>query len=153
MTIVGAGAGVAELTALAVVSELAPTRKRGTYIAVLIFSIVPFVPSSFYAQLIACEYSVLYQQANSLTQIRSFDMATCRHHRLRLERHRVLFDFLLLSSASSNQLHGQVKERGSTRDRLHRRVSQHIWNGALHGWNAMGRISGKPDVCMHYEHR
>ncbi|KAK5174973.1 uncharacterized protein LTR77_000109 [Saxophila tyrrhenica] len=53
MTIVGAGAGVAELTALSVTSELAPTRKRGQYVAVLIFTIVPFVPSSFYAQLIA----------------------------------------------------------------------------------------------------
>jgi MFS family permease len=55
MTIVGAGAGVAELTALAVTSELAPTRKRGQYVAILIFTIVPFVPSSFYAQLIACK--------------------------------------------------------------------------------------------------
>lgn len=54
MTIVGAGAGIAELTALAVTSELAPTRKRGKYVAVLIFTIVPFVPSGIYAQLIAC---------------------------------------------------------------------------------------------------
>ena len=57
MTIVGAGAGVSELTALAVTSELAPTRKRGKYVAILIFTIVPFVPSSFYAQIIACELS------------------------------------------------------------------------------------------------
>jgi hypothetical protein len=55
MTIVGAGAGIAELTALAVTAELAPTRKRGAYVAVLIFTIVPFVPSGLYAQLIACE--------------------------------------------------------------------------------------------------
>jgi predicted MFS family arabinose efflux permease len=53
MTIVGAGAGIAELTALAVTSELAPTRKRGKYVSILIFTIVPFVPSGIYAQLIA----------------------------------------------------------------------------------------------------
>lgn len=65
MTIVGAGAGIAELTALAVVSELAPTRKRGQYVAVLIFTIVPFVPSSFYAQLIACESISHQTQTNT----------------------------------------------------------------------------------------
>lgn len=32
-TIAGAGAGISELTALAVTSELGPTRKRGTYVA------------------------------------------------------------------------------------------------------------------------
>jgi len=56
MTIAGAGAGIAELTALAVTSELAPTSKRGTYVAILIFTIIPFVPSGIYAQLISCEY-------------------------------------------------------------------------------------------------
>ena len=55
MTLVGAGAGIAELTALAVTSELAPTRKRGKYVAILIFTIVPFVPSGIYGQLIACK--------------------------------------------------------------------------------------------------
>lgn len=56
MTIAGAGAGISELTALAVTSELAPTAKRGKYVAILIFTIVPFVPSGIYAQLIAREY-------------------------------------------------------------------------------------------------
>lgn len=55
MTIVGAGAGISELTALAVTSELAPTAKRGKYVAILIFTIIPFVPSGIYGQLIACE--------------------------------------------------------------------------------------------------
>ena len=55
MTLVGAGAGITELTALAVTSELAPTRKRGKYIAILIFTIVPFVPSGIYGQVIACK--------------------------------------------------------------------------------------------------
>lgn len=32
---------------------MAPTRKRGAYVAVLIFTILPFVPSGVYAQLIA----------------------------------------------------------------------------------------------------
>ena len=53
MAIAGIGAGVNELTALAVASELAPTRKRGTYVAVLVFTIVPFCPSVLWAQLIA----------------------------------------------------------------------------------------------------
>lgn len=53
MAIAGAGAGINELTALAVASELAPTSKRGKYVAVLVFSIVPFCPSVLWAQLIA----------------------------------------------------------------------------------------------------
>lgn len=52
-TIAGAAAGISELTALAVTSELAPTRKRGAYVAVLIFTILPFIPSGIYGQLIA----------------------------------------------------------------------------------------------------
>lgn len=46
-----------ELTALAVTSELAPTRKRGTYVAVLVFTIVPFCPSVLWGQLIASHSS------------------------------------------------------------------------------------------------
>jgi MFS family permease len=53
MAINGAGAGLNELTALAVTSELAPTRQRGTYVAILIFTILPFCPSVLWAQLIA----------------------------------------------------------------------------------------------------
>ncbi|KAF3913350.1 hypothetical protein ABW20_dc0104983 [Dactylellina cionopaga] len=53
MAISGAGAGICELTALAATSELAPTRKRGKYVAVLIFTIIPFCPSVLWAQLIA----------------------------------------------------------------------------------------------------
>ncbi|KAK4695465.1 hypothetical protein P7C71_g2290, partial [Lecanoromycetidae sp. Uapishka_2] len=53
MAIAGAGAGINELTALAVTSELAPTRKRGKYVAVLVFTIIPFCPSVLWAQLIA----------------------------------------------------------------------------------------------------
>lgn len=53
MAVAGVGAGVNELTALAVVSELAPTRKRGQYVAVLVFTIVPFCPSVLWGQLIA----------------------------------------------------------------------------------------------------
>ncbi|KAH8597749.1 MFS multidrug transporter-like protein [Bisporella sp. PMI_857] len=53
MALAGAGAGVNELTALAVTSELAPTNKRGTYVAVLVFTILPFCPSVLWAQLIA----------------------------------------------------------------------------------------------------
>lgn len=53
MTFTGVGAGINELTALAVTSELAPTRKRGKYVAVLIFTILPFTPSVLWGQLIA----------------------------------------------------------------------------------------------------
>jgi MFS family permease len=60
MAIAGAGAGVNELTALAATSEMAPTRKRGVYVAVLIFTIVPFCPSVLWAQLIAAHSSWRY---------------------------------------------------------------------------------------------
>ncbi|KAF8864527.1 MFS general substrate transporter [Acephala macrosclerotiorum] len=53
MAIAGAGAGINELTALAATSELAPTAKRGKYVAVLIFTIIPFCPSVLWGQLIA----------------------------------------------------------------------------------------------------
>lgn len=56
----GVGAGINELTALAATSEMAPTRKRGLYVGALIFSIVPFVPSVLYAQLIAYHSSWRY---------------------------------------------------------------------------------------------
>ena len=53
MALAGIGAGINELTALAATSELAPTAKRGKYVAVLIFTILPFCPSVLWAQLIA----------------------------------------------------------------------------------------------------
>ncbi|KAK8212787.1 hypothetical protein M8818_002952 [Zalaria obscura] len=57
MTFAGVGAGINELTALAATSELAPTRKRGKYVAVLIFTIIPFCPSVLWGQLIASHSS------------------------------------------------------------------------------------------------
>ena len=53
MAIAGAGAGINELTSLAVASELAPRRKRGLYVSALIFTILPFCPSVLWGQLIA----------------------------------------------------------------------------------------------------
>jgi len=53
MAFAGIGAGINELTALAATSELAPTASRGKYVAVLVFTIIPFCPSVLYAQLIA----------------------------------------------------------------------------------------------------
>ena len=53
MVFAGVGAGINELTALAATSELAPTAKRGKYVAVLIFTIIPFCPSVLWGQLIA----------------------------------------------------------------------------------------------------
>lgn len=57
MVFAGVGAGINELTALAATSELAPTRKRGKYVAVLIFTIVPFCPSVLWGQLICAHGS------------------------------------------------------------------------------------------------
>ncbi|KAF4340743.1 major facilitator superfamily transporter [Fusarium beomiforme] len=53
MVFAGVGAGINELTALAATSEMAPTAQRGKYVAILIFTIVPFCPSVLWAQLIA----------------------------------------------------------------------------------------------------
>lgn len=53
MVFSGIGAGINELTALAVTSELAPTSQRGKYVAILVFTIIPFCPSVLWAQLIA----------------------------------------------------------------------------------------------------
>lgn len=53
MVFAGIGAGINELTSLAVTSELAPTAKRGKYVAILIFTILPFAPSVLWGQLIA----------------------------------------------------------------------------------------------------
>jgi Sugar (and other) transporter len=52
MALSGAGAGICELTAVAATSELAPTRKRGTYVALLNLSIIFFIPSVLWGQLI-----------------------------------------------------------------------------------------------------
>jgi len=60
MALAGVGAGINELTALAVTSELAPTRKRGKYVAILVFTIIPFCPSVLWAQLIASRYGWRY---------------------------------------------------------------------------------------------
>ncbi|KAK4548278.1 hypothetical protein LTR36_010148 [Oleoguttula mirabilis] len=60
MVFAGIGAGINELTALAVTSELAPTSQRGKYVAVLIFTIVPFCPSVLWGQLIAAHGSWRY---------------------------------------------------------------------------------------------
>ncbi len=60
MAIEGAGAGINELTALAVTSELAPTRQRGKYVAILVFTILPFCPSTLWAQLITSHSSWRY---------------------------------------------------------------------------------------------
>lgn len=53
MALAGAGAGICELTALAATAELAPTAKRGKYVGILVFTILPFAPSVLWAQLIA----------------------------------------------------------------------------------------------------
>lgn len=53
MALCGAGAGILELTALAVTSEIAPVRQRGVYVALLIFTILPFTPAVLESQVIS----------------------------------------------------------------------------------------------------
>lgn len=55
MVISGSGAGINELTAIAVTTEAAPTAKRGKYVAVLIVALVPYLPSMFWGQLVASQ--------------------------------------------------------------------------------------------------
>lgn len=47
MVISGAGAGINELAALAVTSEIAPTAERGKCVALLILTILPYTSSVF----------------------------------------------------------------------------------------------------------
>ena len=51
--LMGVGAGIGEMVALAVAGEIAPPRNRGYYVGGMIMTIVPFCPSVLYAQLIA----------------------------------------------------------------------------------------------------
>lgn len=62
----GIGAGINELTALAATSEMAPTSKRGKYVAILVFTIIPFCPSVLWGQLIAYHSTWVCQPLNLL---------------------------------------------------------------------------------------
>jgi len=53
MVLAGVGAGLNELIALAGTAELVPIKKRGTYVGLVVFTILPFCPSVLWAQLIA----------------------------------------------------------------------------------------------------
>ncbi|KAK3393041.1 putative efflux pump protein [Podospora didyma] len=53
MALTGIGAGINEITALAGTAELVPISQRGYYMAGVILTIVPFLPSVLFAQLIA----------------------------------------------------------------------------------------------------
>lgn len=53
MVFSGVGAGMNELTAISATAEMAPTSKRGIYVGAVIMSLIPFLPSVLYAQLIA----------------------------------------------------------------------------------------------------
>ena len=72
MVFAGVGAGINELTALAVTSELAPTAKRGKYVAVLILTIIPFCPSVLWGQLIASKYPSAWRWVGLLCGIYNF---------------------------------------------------------------------------------
>ncbi|KAF2753320.1 MFS general substrate transporter [Pseudovirgaria hyperparasitica] len=53
MVISGLGAGLNELIALAGTAEMVPVQKRGAYVGLVVFTILPFAPSVLWAQLIA----------------------------------------------------------------------------------------------------
>ncbi|KAK4043794.1 fungal trichothecene efflux pump [Parachaetomium inaequale] len=57
MAITGIGTGINELTALAGTAELVPLSHRGYYIAGMVLTILPFLPSAMYAQMIAVHKS------------------------------------------------------------------------------------------------
>ncbi|KAI5293807.1 hypothetical protein KEM52_005184 [Ascosphaera acerosa] len=60
MVIAGVGAGINELTALAATSEMAPAKQRGTYNAVLVLTILPFMPAGIYANLLSYYHTWRY---------------------------------------------------------------------------------------------
>lgn len=53
MALSGVGAGIVELTALAVAGEMAPVQNRGFYVGSIVVSVIVFAPSVLYAQLVA----------------------------------------------------------------------------------------------------
>ena len=60
MAISRVGAGINELTALAVTSEIAPTRERGLYNSLMILTTVPYYPFQLWGQLVASSSSWRY---------------------------------------------------------------------------------------------
>ncbi|KAK0723880.1 major facilitator superfamily domain-containing protein [Apiosordaria backusii] len=60
MAISGWGTGINELTALAGTAEIVPMSQRGYYVAAMILTILPFLPSVMYAQLISAYSSWRY---------------------------------------------------------------------------------------------
>ncbi|KAK4102691.1 MFS general substrate transporter [Parathielavia hyrcaniae] len=67
MAITGVGTGINELTALAGTAELVPLSKRGYHIAGMVLSVLPFLPSVMYAQLIA--YHSTWRYISVLTAV------------------------------------------------------------------------------------
>ncbi|KAL2136403.1 hypothetical protein VTI74DRAFT_3837 [Chaetomium olivicolor] len=53
MSLTGIGSGINELTCLAGTAELVPISRRGYYVAGIVLTILPFLPSVMFAQLIA----------------------------------------------------------------------------------------------------
>lgn len=53
MGIIGGGAAITELTALAGIASIVPVKKRGTYLAICTAFLFPFTPYVLYSQLIA----------------------------------------------------------------------------------------------------
>jgi len=60
MAISGVGTGISEITVLAGTSELVPVSKRGYYLAAVSATMIPYMPSVMYAQLISFHLSWRY---------------------------------------------------------------------------------------------
>ena len=60
MAVTGIGTGINELTALAGTAELVPLSQRGYYIAGMVLTVLPLLPSVMYAQMIAFHFTWRY---------------------------------------------------------------------------------------------
>ena len=57
--------------------------------------------------------------------------------------HWILYDSRLLLPSAASELSWYEPTRNNCADRLRRRLLEHFWHGSVHGWHAMGRLSGK----------
>jgi MFS family permease len=105
MVLAGIGAGISELTALAATSEMAPTAKRGKYVAVLVFTILPFCPSVLWGQLIAHHAGKFWFYLFLAPIIDMFPrLEVVRTAVWPLDCHRILHDTFFLLPTTSSEL-------------------------------------------------
>lgn len=142
MTISGAGAGINELTALAVTSELAPTSKRGTYVGILVLSIIPFCPSGTYIPLtlIVIQHTDTYHSRVRPVDCSTLKLALDWRNLCHLVCHRFHHDCRFLLSSSQSQQPGPFEKGGPQADRLSWRITLHFGHDSFHDGHAVGRL-------------